>query len=516
MLHDIKLVSESLRQYQQSVRLDETAFGQIWPGTQATGRSSWPPVYESNINIHDRELRSKGSRQDAIVIESSDEENQDEFFDVTEDFDKEDTSPQEQTQKEEILPGYFKLPSRPTATRNITLDALDPRTDHFANLVQTIPAVSPLKLDVRSTTTNPSVNYFTNANFPSPSGAPPRVVYITNAKQLDSMLRQLKPPIIGFDMEWRSFGPLNVSLVQISDASTILLIHLSLMNCFPDSLKKIIEDPNWIKCGVNIMGADMSRLRRLFHIRARGVCELSYFARLVDRKHWGPKNNLIKLALLSETYLGKNLRKGDVRCSDWSKLLTGEQRQYAADDAYSGYLIFMELERRRQNTPGFSEVWPRIGIVPEHTTIKATSGYSRYPPGGECTASHQRRYHSTTTHREVNRKLVRENTGSSSGSGSSLGSTYEALMSITVSNAPQSRKSKNAPKPRTRNCKAPCVAIPLPHEIPKKARIQGNTHQGQEEDEEDDPFLTADTFTRKVGRKAAPQTAPKRVRVNRF
>ena len=46
---------------------------------------------------------------------------------------------------------------------------------------------------------------------------------------------------------------MDVSLVQICDEETVLLIHTAPMEGkFPAALKALLEDPNRIKCGVNI------------------------------------------------------------------------------------------------------------------------------------------------------------------------------------------------------------------------------------------------------------------------
>lgn len=205
--------------------------------------------------------------------------------------------------------------------------------------------------------------YFTLQNNPTVlSGKPPAVMYITNENQLNSLISLLRGPILSLDLEWKAWETKkNISLIQLSDAKTVLLIQICRFPKFPAKLKEIIESPKWIKAGVCIMAADMSRLRDVYNVHARGVCELSYFARLVDRQIHGPKNTYISLSNLSRHYLGSHLAKGPVRCSDWTQFpLSSEQRQYAAIDAYAGYLIFSQLERLRQLRPEFNNVWPPI------------------------------------------------------------------------------------------------------------------------------------------------------------
>ncbi|CCG84190.1 protein of unknown function [Taphrina deformans PYCC 5710] len=208
--------------------------------------------------------------------------------------------------------------------------------------------------------------YFSMKNNPTKHGSPPVVIYVTNENQLNSVITLLQGPILSLDMEWIAWTKKkNISLIQLSDANTVLLIQICRFATFPRRLREIIEDPTWIKCGVAIMGADASRLRDVYNVWAQGICELSFFARLVDRETHGPKNNLVKLSTLAYHYLGSELAKGDVRCSDWSRFpLTQEQRHYAAVDAYAGYLIFAELERRRQTNPEMRNIWPPVSACP--------------------------------------------------------------------------------------------------------------------------------------------------------
>lgn len=78
------------------------------------------------------------------------------------------------------------------------------------------------------------------------------------------LVTTLKGDVIGMDLEWIVGGPVNVSLVQLCDENSILLIHLAAMGSiilpwhslilgqFPPALKQLLEDPSRIKCGVNI------------------------------------------------------------------------------------------------------------------------------------------------------------------------------------------------------------------------------------------------------------------------
>lgn len=235
------------------------------------------------------------------------------------------------------------------------------REDHYARTekqyeyIHLQPYRKPLRKDA----------YFEMKNYPTSTGHPPVVIYVTNENQFNSVIKLLKGPVLSVDLEWVIRRTMNISLIQVSDANTVLLIQIFRFPRFPPKLREILENPKIIKCGVAIMGADMSKLRDLYNVWAQGVCELSAFARLIDRADHGPQNRLISLSGLAEYYLGAPLRKGPVRASNWNQIpLSAEQREYAAIDAYAGYLIFIELERRRQERDEFKGVWPVIKACP--------------------------------------------------------------------------------------------------------------------------------------------------------
>ncbi|CAE6522146.1 unnamed protein product [Rhizoctonia solani] len=220
--------------------------------------------------------------------------------------------------------------------------------------------------------------------------------------------------VVGFDMEWTvRMGPQRkTGLIQVSDASTVLLIQISSMESFPHKLKELITSAIILKVGVNI-GGDMKKLCRDFgpSYAARGVLDLSQLARAVDvglvgttmedldssRASLGvgvSKNldstqvdnlldtnmedelsdeenaqasiendsakptkkegtneivrsgrKVISFARLVRRYLGRELEKGDVRTSNWETRLSGEQKQYAANDAHAGLALYYALRK---------------------------------------------------------------------------------------------------------------------------------------------------------------------------
>lgn len=378
---NLEFVKTGLRHYTKSV-----GNGSI---QNAAGSKKWPP----NVVFREKETtRANTVEPEVITISDSDRASNSSGSDAEVDvwadaFEYQDRmilqrqcNPSSQIEdKENEPPRSARVTSKPPslarqqweeAGKNVKEVGPLPADDHFARRTRQFveiplpPAHRPLRTE----------EYFSLANHPTTHGRPPTVIYVTNENQLNGVINLLEGPILSLDLEWLAWERRkNVSLIQLSDAYTVLLIQICHFPRFPACLRKIIEDPAIVKCGVAIMGADMSRLRDVYGVQAQGVCELSFFARLVDREAHGSKNTLISLSNLARTYLGSALAKGPVRCSDWSaQPLSAEQRTYAAIDAYAGYLIFCALERRRQAS--FSDVWPPVSACPPRVARLPTAG----------------------------------------------------------------------------------------------------------------------------------------------
>lgn len=147
--------------------------------------------------------------------------------------------------------------------------------------------------------------------------------------------------IIGFDMEWMSYaskdhGPKpNVSLIQIASESRIGLFHVALYKgkyndeLVAPSLKRLLEDPEISKAGVNIK-ADCTRLNNFLGIKTRGIFELSHLHKLTKYSASGELNLIDKRVVNMASQVQEHLRlpmfKGnDVRMSNWMQPLTLSQ-----------------------------------------------------------------------------------------------------------------------------------------------------------------------------------------------
>ncbi|QSL65551.1 hypothetical protein MERGE_002864 [Pneumocystis wakefieldiae] len=179
-----------------------------------------------------------------------------------------------------------------------------------------------------------------------------KIHYILKSSGVQDAISLLKGPYLGFDMEWKPHEDSKIAIIQLSDANSIILFHLSQMDLegtFPAPLKDLLENPCFIKCGVGVRN-DGYKLYKDFGIIGSGFLELSHLAIMVDKDKWDPSLRLIGLTKLSQEYLGKPLYKGSVRYSNWEEELIFKQMHYAATDCFAGLKIFERLNYLRQSS----------------------------------------------------------------------------------------------------------------------------------------------------------------------
>jgi hypothetical protein len=199
--------------------------------------------------------------------------------------------------------------------------------------------------------------------YKSPSGEKPRLHYCTKFEQAEQIAKSFAgEQVIGFDIEWEMGSTVakgsiknNVSLIQIACEDRIALFQVALFagdrieELMPPSLKAILESPDILKTGVNISG-DFTRMRKCLGVEGQGLFELSHLYKLVKFSEKEPakvNKGLFKLSEQVQDILFLPLHKGNVRTSAWSRRLSMEQVEYAASDAYAGFRLFQELEKRR-------------------------------------------------------------------------------------------------------------------------------------------------------------------------
>jgi ribonuclease D len=225
------------------------------------------------------------------------------------------------------------------------------------------PKVWSLKSYGFSSTRAAPKRWWSHRLYRGPEGKEVEVLYSKTKAQSEVYAKQfLDEAVVGFDMEW----PWNdwkkddlqnkVGLIQIASEDKIALFHIGLHpgktseEIIAPTLKRIIEDPKIGKVGVNILSADFSRLSRYFGLEPKGAIESSHLYRLV--KFGSSKPELVSVKLVSlahqvEEQLSLPLYKGDVRTSNWSKPLSKDQMDYAAGDAYAGFMLYKCMNAKR-------------------------------------------------------------------------------------------------------------------------------------------------------------------------
>ncbi|KAL1644458.1 hypothetical protein SLS58_004372 [Diplodia intermedia] len=199
--------------------------------------------------------------------------------------------------------------------------------------------------------------------YQGPDGNEVDVHYCRTFEESESVAQHfLNEPVVGLDMEWSPYAPEdsikhNASVLQLACQDRIAIFHLSQHQgvtpdeIMPPSLKAIIESDKILKAGVSVNRADGSRLRKYFKLKPQGMFELSHLYHLIAKKRTAGgyiSRTLKGLNQQVEEKLGIPLDKGSVRTSDWSRPLNQSQINYAATDAYAGFMLFHVMNEERK------------------------------------------------------------------------------------------------------------------------------------------------------------------------
>lgn len=202
-----------------------------------------------------------------------------------------------------------------------------------------------------------------------PRNQKPRLFYARSKAESEEIAAGFsQEKVLGFDMEWPSYDPTNsregrlqdkVGVITVACEDKIALFHLGAYAGKKPSafigpvLRALIESPDIVKAGVNILAADFRRLQDHFDLKPQGAVELSHLHSLVTHGR-GREGSACttKLCALDEqvkTHFGLPLKKSRVRTSNWSqkKPLSREQKSYAASDAYAGFMLYHYLNHLR-------------------------------------------------------------------------------------------------------------------------------------------------------------------------
>jgi ribonuclease D len=163
---------------------------------------------------------------------------------------------------------------------------------------------------------------------------------VRNRDQLTAAMRKLAGhTLLGFDTETRpaykkgeSYLP---SLLQLAGDNEVFIFQLKHLG-LAKPLREILSDSAIIKAGVSL-DFDIRELKKLSPFKAAGFRDLGDLARKAGIMNHGLRG-------LAAVFLGVRISKG-AQTSNWAKdVLTPQQIQYAATDAWVGRRLYLEQE----------------------------------------------------------------------------------------------------------------------------------------------------------------------------
>lgn len=167
------------------------------------------------------------------------------------------------------------------------------------------------------------------------------VSVVRTRNELAGAMRKLAGhTLLGFDTETRpaykkgeSYPPALLQLASDDDVFIFQLKHLGLAK----PLHEILADPAIIKAGVSL-DYDIRELNKLSRFKAAGFMDLGNLAKKAGIKNHGLRG-------LAAVFLGFRISKG-AQTSNWAKdVLTPQQIQYAATDAWVGRRLYLAMEQ---------------------------------------------------------------------------------------------------------------------------------------------------------------------------
>lgn len=168
-----------------------------------------------------------------------------------------------------------------------------------------------------------------------------RIVIVDKNEQIEEACNDLKRyDVIGFDTEtrpsFRAGVSYKVGLLQLSTPDTCYLFRLSHIR-LDNRILKILGSRQILKIGADVTG-DIRALHSLRNFHADGFVDLQ-----VEASRWGIEEK--SLRKLSAIVLNMRVSKAQ-RLSNWeAEILTQQQQEYAATDAWVCIEIMKELQR---------------------------------------------------------------------------------------------------------------------------------------------------------------------------
>lgn len=297
------------------------------------------------------------------------------------------------------LPSFLKFWSHVQAAANMEVANTTANTPQLRALNFRIPDRLLETLTKRRALKKMAPVYWDYDWYENAVGQKVRVSYSNNIEDSEILAQRfIGEPVVGFDMEWKSFsvgGQItttkdNLSLIQVARDGEVGLFHIAQhrgskpSELFAPSLVKLIRNPNILKTGVSVYQSDGKRLKMYANIEGRGFFELNRLhGQLV-----GPsaKGGMVGLATQVETHLGFPLAKGLIRTGNWAAPLNAYQVKYAAADAYAGLVLFHTMNEKRlqlnpvPELPGFAEPLHYPNLTPPSSVRRADKIVGRQHP----------------------------------------------------------------------------------------------------------------------------------------
>ncbi len=167
------------------------------------------------------------------------------------------------------------------------------------------------------------------------------VSVVRTRDELAAAMRKLAgSTLLGFDTETRpaykkgeSYPP---SLLQLAGGDEVFIFQLKHLG-LAKPLHEILADPAIIKAGVGL-DYDIRELKKLSRFKSAGFMDLGNIAKKAGIKNHGLRG-------LASVFLGFRISKG-AQTSNWAMdVLTPQQIQYAATDAWVGRRLYLALEQ---------------------------------------------------------------------------------------------------------------------------------------------------------------------------
>lgn len=166
----------------------------------------------------------------------------------------------------------------------------------------------------------------------------PVTVVRTSAELAAAMTRLAGQTLLGFDTETRPTYKVGEyyppSLLQLAGGSEVFIFQLKPLG-LAQPLRELLADPAIIKTGVSL-DYDLRELRKLHDFPAAGFVDLGELAKKSGIKNHGLRG-------LAAVLLGFRISKA-AQTSNWANpLLSPQQIQYAATDAWVGRQLYLAL-----------------------------------------------------------------------------------------------------------------------------------------------------------------------------